>query len=233
MQLFETTVIYLLVGLTVAAAMAITGPGRSLASAGAHFLFHTVAWPFFAPLLLGRAIEEKPRSRAPSGPTKPRINGSPPGRIDKIEARLVDALQRLGPVAEEVLGPKLESVHDLSRSLHRMEARQAEMDALLESDEFDRHSAEQALQRLLDDPDVADDDPRLDSLRSRLRNIDRLHRMSHRTRRDLQQALLKMEEMNSQILLLQFAEQRSEQIADHIQEIASTIEGLSESLLTV
>ena len=57
--------------------------------------------------------------------------------------------------------------------------------------------------------------------------------MRRRARRDLQRALLKMEEMNSQILLLQFAEHPEDEIAENIQEIASTIDGLSEGLLVV
>lgn len=229
----ETTVIYLLVGSTVAAAMALSSPSRSPAPAAGLFVLHALAWPFFAPLVLGRALED----RSPPLTAKPRDategDHATDSRIDRAQTQLMKALQRVGPVAEELLGPKMESLQDLCQSLHRMESRLAEMDALLKSDEFDRRAAEKALKDLLDNAETNDGDPRIDSVRSRLRNIDRLHQMRRRARRDLQNALLKMEEMHSQILLLQFAEEQEDEIAENIQEIATTIDGLSESLLAI
>lgn len=236
MEVFETAVIYLLVGTTVASAMALSGPTRSVPSAVGLFVVRVCTWPFFAPILLARAVDTENPSEAEPGdfdtdslPEDPRRN-SP---VDRVQAQLLAALERVGPVAEQLLGPQMESVNNLSRSLRRMQRRVDEMDALLDSPEFDKKSADQALENLLEDPDIDDGDPRIESVRSRRRNIDRLHRMRRRARRDLEKALLKMEEMNSQILLLQFAEKPNDEIAENIQEIASTIDGLSEGLLTV
>ena len=232
MGIFETSIIYTLVGFAVATSLALARRTSSKLAQAGLFIVHTICWPFFAPVLLGGALEqgdsppagadpsEVPGKSAPKNIADPRIRG--------VEAKLMAALDRVGGIAEELLGPQMESVRDLSESLAAMDERIAEMDALLGSAEFDQEEAEQALETLLEDPDIDDGDERIESVRSRLRNIERLQKMRHRARRDLQRALLKMEEMNSQILLLQFADQPEEEIARNIQEIASTIDGLSE-----
>lgn len=232
MGVFETTIIYTIIGLVMAAAMALSARATSMVTKAGLFPLHTVLWPFFAPVLLGRAVdrgdpdtEKRDTKRAARAVADPRIRDA--------EAQLLSALSRVGGIAEELLGPQMESVRNLSDSLGRMDARLTEMDALLASREFDRQAAEQALRELLDSPDIDNDDARIESVQARLRNIERLHHMRERARRDLQRAILKMEEMNSQILLLQFADRPEGEIAESIQDIAATIDGLSEGLLVV
>ncbi len=234
MGIFETGVIYTLIGLAVAASLALMRrTPMSLTRAGL-FVVHTICWPFFAPIIFGGAVEKgdrAPEDDRASTPGLCRDVADP--QIRRCSAQLLAALDRVGGIAEELLGPQMESVQNLSTSLERMDERIAEMDALLESSEFDEDDAERALEALLEDPNVDNTDERVESVRSRLRNIDRLQKMRRRARRDLQRALLKMEEMNSQILLLQFAEQPEDEIAQNIQDIASTIDGLTEGLLVV
>ena len=232
MGIFETAIIYTLIGFAIAASLALAREAPTTLAAGALFVVHTIFWPFFAPILLGEAVETRDPPTADSNATdEAQLPDVADPKIRRTEAQLLSALDRVGGIAEELLGPQMESVRNLSSSLARMDERIAEMDTLLKSSEFDRQAAEQALEALLDDPSIDDGDERIESVRSRLRNIDRLQKMRRLATRDLQRALLKMEEMNSQILLLQFADQPEGEIAQNIQEIASTIDGLSEGLL--
>ena len=233
MGIFETTIIYGLLGFVVAAAAVLSRPSQRAFARTTTFMTHFFLWPFFAPVLLGRAVDDHSPHEGPTGAVKtlPAIIEDP--RIRQVEAQFKAALERVGGIAEELLGPQMESVRHLSSSLATMERRAREMDDLLDSAEFDQKKAEEALEQLLRRDDVDDEDPRIQSVRARLRNIERLHRMRHRSRRDLERALVKMEEMNSQLLLLQFADRPDGEIAESIQEIASTIDGLSEGLLAI
>ena len=233
MGIVETIVLYSLVGLVVAAAFVVWQPIDSLSKNVVLFGTHLLLWPIFAPVLLGRAVDASAHGDT-SHDRPSRISPDfDNAQISEVEKQLMEALDTVGGIAEELLGGELENIRRLSDSLATMDRRIAEMDALLGSDEFDRQQAERTLKRLLDDPDIAEDDDRIESVRARLRNIDRLMNMRDRARRDLDRAVLKMEEMISQILLLQFADQPEEEIAENIHEIASTIDGLSEGLLTV
>ena len=229
-----TAVMYALVGFAVATAYAVGAPAKTTPAAAGHFVTQLLFWPLFAPVLLGRALDAGDDTAA--GPHQPRrITEKAEGNEDAIthaEAQLMEALDTVGGVADELLGEELDNIHRLSDSLAAMQRRIAEMDALLESDEFDAEQAEATLRRLADDPDVADDDERIESVRARLRNIQRLHNMRRRARQNLDRAVLKMEEMASQILLLRFADHPEDQIAENIHDIASTIDGLSEGLLS-
>lgn len=223
-----TIIVYSLVGLTTAVAHAIARPADSTLVSAARFPMQLALWPFFAPLLLGRAIDGHETPPETSTDHAPRNSANP--RIQRLEHQLSEALDTVGGVASELLGEELENIRQLSKSLRKMNGRLEEMETLLASDEFDAQQAEQTLRELLDDPDIGDSDERIESVRARLRNIERLETMRDNTRHNLDRALLKMEEMISQILLLQFADQPEDQIAENIQQIASTIDGLSEVL---
>ena len=228
MGITETLIIYGLVGLAVATSIALARGARPTVASAGLFAAHTACWPFFAPILFGGALDPPP---GPSGTDRDQGDSAVDGGIALVEARLLASLDRVSGIAGELLGSQAQSVRALSKSLADMERRIAEMDELLASAEFDRDLAEQALHQLLNDPTIDDGDARVVSVQSRLRNIDRLHTMRHQTRRDLHRALLQMEEMNSQLLLLQFADQHDDEITRDIQEIASTLDGLCEGLL--
>ncbi|MFU8804921.1 MAG: hypothetical protein ACNA8W_13995 [Bradymonadaceae bacterium] len=231
MGIIETTIIYGIVGAVLAAGLAIASPGTPLAARFGLFFVHSALWPFFAPTLLGRATQG-PQSEPGHSPPEHDSSALDP-RIHAAEARLITALSSLDGIAEEVLAPQMESVRNLSRSLARMDTRQAEMDELLTSPEFDRDEAENALRALLDNPQITPDDSRIESIEARLRNIERLHTMRERAQRDIERAILKMEEMNSQILLFRFADKPENEMAELIGDISATVDGLSEGLFTM
>ena len=133
-------------------------------------------------------------------------------------------------MAEEVVAPEVARVHGLAGSMTAMEQRVREMDALLATSEFDAAAAGAALAQL-EARGLAEDDPRLESVRSRLRNIDRLRQMRNRTGDDLERIVLRLEEMSSQLRLLEFAGRSDAEVVQAIKEIADSVQEVTEGLL--
>ena len=235
MGIIETALIYGLLGAVVAAALALrAGRTRSLGW-GLQVVVWLLLWPLFAPLVLG-GDETGPASPSPTsgqGPgTRP---GLKPGlaldpRLRAAEERLLGALGHLGGVTHALLAPEIERLRGLTGALGGIVKRLAEMDALLGSPEFDARQAAATLEDLVG-RGHGDDDARVESVKNRLRNIARLEEMHRRTGEQLERALLKMEEMSSQLLLLQFADGPEVDVVERVREIAASVEGLSEGWL--
>jgi hypothetical protein len=214
----ETALIYLLIGLAMAAASILLEAERSLYARSSLFLGTLFFWPVFAPFILSR-------ERAPLAP--PVKRALPPmspieSRIAATEKELVSALQRMRGVAEAVLSPELDRVRSLSVGLKNMAQKLGEMDALLATPEFSAIKAGNVLRELkekVDDPD----DGRVRSVEARLRNIERLRGMRTKTADDLERALYKMEEMSSQMIVLELAGGKSE-VLESIRELALSID---------
>jgi hypothetical protein len=226
MSILETAVIYILIGSVVSMAMFFSQRPQRWALRIVGGVVHLVLWPFFAPFLLGSAVERQDR-----GGSEDRDRKAETGKV-LVEVQLLESLGQVGGIAEELLGPQMESVRRLSRSLRRMDTRLQEMDRLLATPEFDRGQVEKVLVELQETIGT-EEDSRIQSVEARLRNIERLHRMRERARREVQEARLKMEEMTSQVLLMQFADPQQAEVAVQLQEIAATIDGLSESLFAL
>lgn len=233
MGILETLIVYTIIGLVVATAMALSNPQTSPLTRLATMTSHTLLWPFFAPVLLGKPDNNAPVHNAIRTPQTPPWTDT---RIRDAERGLLAALARLDGIAEEVIAPHTESVKNLTRSLAKMDERAREMDELLRSPEFDKNNAQIALAALIEhtgEHDSQSCDTRIESIRARIRNIERLQTMRERTRTDIERAVLKMEEMSSQILLLRFADCPETDMANLIAEISATVDGLSESLFTL
>jgi hypothetical protein len=217
MGIRETSLIYLLVGAVIGAALVLrsedTSPPRRALLGAAGWVF----WPFFAPLLLGS-------KRIPAA------RGAFDARIRGAESQLVAALSRIRGVAEDVVAPEVARVHGLAGSMTAMEQRVREMDALLATSEFDGRAAAAALTQL-EGRGLDRDDPRLESVRSRLRNIDRLRQMRNRTGDDLERIVLELEEMSSQLRLLEFAGRSDAEVVQAIKEIADSVQEVTEGIL--
>ncbi|QDG52415.1 hypothetical protein FIV42_17200 [Persicimonas caeni] len=227
MGITETSIIYGIIGAVVASAMWLASPIQSLAAGAARFALHLVLWPFFAPVLLGGAANRGASSDRASKPRPPDLDP----RVDRAERRLLDALTSLDGVAEDVLGLEMQRVRELTGSLATMARRIGEMDELLATDEFDAARAERALEALRADAE-SDNRARRDSVEARLRNIRRLEQMRRALSEDLERAILEIEEISSQIRLLRFADRPEHEVSGLIQDIAATVEGLSEGLLS-
>jgi hypothetical protein len=241
MGITETSIIYTIIGAVVAAAMWLATPTEHFVIRTSRFALHTVLWPFFAPILLGRSLQMDPHpERRPAlnalGESS-RVQQDP--RVQQAEQRLLDALAGLDGVAEDVLGSEMSRVRDLAGSLAAMAGRMSEMDELLATDEFDEERAQLALEAICGQEDLqdvqhgaADRRARRDSVGARLRNIRRLKQMRQALSADLERAILKIEEISSQIRLLRFADRPEHEVSELIQDFAATVEGLSEGLLS-
>lgn len=228
MGITETSIIYGIIGVVVASAMWLSRPAESALVGVSRLVLHTLLWPFFAPVLLGGGASPTVTTSSPMpAPTPPNLDP----RVDEAERRLLDALSSLDGVAEDVLGLEMQRVRDLTGSLANMARRIAEMDELLATDEFDAARAERALSAL-GAGDSPDNRARRDSVQARLRNIRRLEQMRQALSADLERAILKVEEISSQIRLLRFADRPEHEVSGLIQDIAATVEGLSEGLLS-
>lgn len=226
MGITETLIIYGIIGLVVASAMWLAGASEHGLVRASRFVLHAVLWPFFAPVLLASSVSEPPKPSL----ERAELTAAKDPRVHEAEQRLLRALTSLDGVAEDVLGDEMERVRSLTGSLAAMARRILEMDELLETDEFDEERALGALEQMQTD-DEAGDRVRRDSVRARLRNIRRLKEMRQALSADLERAILKIEEISSQIRLLRFADRPEHEVSGLIEDIAATVEGLSEGLL--
>ena len=224
MGLAGTGIIYLLLGLVVATATVLgearPGPGRIA------FLFTIGAlfWPLFAPTLLGGGKTGAAAGEARSGGD---------ARIGAAEADMLAALAKVkGGVAGEAMAPEARKVRDLANGLRAMAARVVEIEEALRAPGLDPAAIEAQL------ADVsarggAESDPRAQSLRARLRNVERLRALRGRTGDELERSLFKMDEITSQMLLLKFAGRPEAEVAELIDGIADSVEGVTEALFAV
>lgn len=215
-----TLLVYALLGLTVGAAAA-RREGRGWARA-ATFCAAALFWPLFAAFLLGRRGDEPAGAAARSSPRS--------AEVQAVQGRVVDALASLEGMAGAALAPEVARVRALAAALAAMDLRILEMDALLAGPELSEPSARACLADLAA-RGVPEDDARLQSVRARLRNIERLRALRERTREDLERIVLKLEELSSQLHLLKFAGRPEAEVVRSIQEIAVSIEGIAEGLL--
>ncbi len=225
MGITETAIIYTILGAVVAAAFRLAHGGSAgpITQTGL-FALRTVCWPFFAPMLLasGDASSNSAR-RAPP----PAASQTP--RVDEAEQRMLGALDSLEGVAGDLFEPQRRRVEELTASLRTMQARLGEMDALLATTEFDEDRAQHTLEAILADNGERNEE-RAESVRARLRNIGRLKKMRARLNAEFERAILKVDEMSSQMLLLRFADHPEREVSELIGDIAATVEGLTEGL---
>lgn len=219
MGVIETALFYLLIGAAVGSALLLRETRSPLFARVAIAALGVLCWPFFAALLLARA---HPAETA--GPRGSALEL----RISQAERVLEQALERLDLATSELVAREVERVRHLVDPLRAMAHRLAEMDALLAAPEFDREQAERRFAAL--ESNARGDDPRLETLRARLRNIDRLEKMRAHTEAALDRALLELEELGAQVRLLKFAGRTDEEVLERLRAIAAGIEGLAEEL---
>lgn len=221
--LVSTAILYGLVGLCIATALVLREDRRSVSHRALGFIAGAAFWPLFAPMLLGAGAE-----RQPPGRTTTTSAFAP--RIRAAEEQLLTAIGHGEGIAEEVLGAEVARVRAVAGQMASMERRVHEMDELLRTPEFDAESARIALGDL-SARGVSPDDPRVQSVRARLRNIERLRSMRDRTCADLERIILKLEEMSSRLRLLRFAGRPDAEVVQLIKEVAESVEEVTEGLL--
>lgn len=215
----ETAVIYGLVGLAVAVALVARERRAPAGRRVALFLLALAFWPLVGPLLLG---EERPRARAPARPAGPRVAA--------LEARLTASLSGLEGTAGGLVAEEVARVRALFGTLAGLEARVAEMDRLLASPAFDAVAADGAIGGLVA-RGVAQSDPRLESARARRRHVARLGAMRGKAADDLERAVLRLDELGTQLQLVRFAGGAEAEALAMLREVADAVGGLADDLL--
>ena len=210
-----TGLLYALIGIAAGLALALRARRRRALLFFAGLFF----WPIFAPFLLSPAKDPERRPAPPQD-----------ARVQAAQDRILRALARLDGLAEEVLAPEVARVRGLAGAMGSMSRRIAEMDELLSGPELNE-PATRALLQDLSERGVPEKDPRQQSVRARLRNIERLRAMRDRTREDLERVLFKLEEMSTQLHLLKFAGRPEDEVVRVIKDIAESIEGITEGML--
>lgn len=209
-----TLIIYAVVGLTVAAWTWMARRHRSYWENAVSVLFALAFWPVFLPFAFAR-----PSPRAIAGASSSRFDR----RIRDGETRLERALASLEGVAEDLLAPQRVHVAKLSDGLRAIARRADEMERLLATPEFDRRRAESLLA-------TTDDDGYAERLKKRLENVTRLENLHDDAVRDLERALLQVEEIGSKMVLLRFVEDPDREALRLLEELALTVEGATEGL---
>jgi hypothetical protein len=215
MGVVETCILYLLLGTVVAVALVLRAEGRGRGARVVTFVAGVFFWPVFAPFLLS-----PPRSGAAAV--------TPPARA--AQERLRAALGQVEGLAADVLRPEVARLRGLVDAMGKMEARVAEMDALLGTPEFDRAVAAGQLEAL-SRRGLPPEDPRVQSVQARLRNMERLGAMRERTAADLERVVLQLEEMGSRLQLLKFAGRPDAELVELLQSVAASVEEVTEGLL--
>ena len=224
MGIAETFIVYLIIGVVVVSTMRVVGSRSDRTPSLLGMASWLILWPFFAPTIFGHAV-----SQSGSQP-KPEVLSTPPSRLHAAQNRLLAAIHSLDGLAESVLSPQVAQIDAMMQSLNTAENRLGEMEKLLGSQEFDLSQVDAALGQL-HTQGYGEDEPRVRSLHARRRNIERLQTMRDRTREELERALVRLEEMSSQVLLLRFADQPETKLAHLLKEVADNVDDVADAVL--
>jgi methyl-accepting chemotaxis protein len=214
MGVVETCILYLLLGSVVAVALVLRSEGKSGGARVVTFVAGVFFWPVFAPFLLS--------------PVRSAGAVALPARA--AQERLRAALGQVEGLAAEVLRPEVARLRGLVDAMGKMEARVGEMDALLATPEFNRAVATEQLEAL-SRRGLPPEDPRVQSVQARLRNMERLAAMRERTAAELERVVLQLEEMGSRLQLLKFAGRPDAELVELLQSVATSVEEVTEGLL--
>jgi len=223
MGVLETGIIYGLIGLAVATALVLRSAESPAPARVALFAMGAVFWPLYAPSLLA---PERAREPARSGSPDAAALGE---RMQAAQAKLLEALAQVEGVAQAV-APEVARVRLVTGQVAEMERRVKEIDALLETEEFDLAATRAALSRI-SARGIPESDARWQSLSVRVRNIERLHGIRERTLEDLEKISLKLEEMSSRLKLLRFAGRPDAEVVQLFKEVADSVEDVTEGLM--
>jgi hypothetical protein len=212
-------------GAAIAAARARRSRPHALAATG---MAAALFWPLFLPFLLApsRGCDGGSRGeelgRAPATGARPGLAGEPEGRLlqalrateRKLDGALggIDGREALG------LAPVLTRIPEVVRILEQQARSVDEMDRLLATPAAPAAPVE----------GDADDDLARDLRRTREESARRLGRLRDRRRAELLRALVRLEELVAMVQLARFAREPAAGAGALVQQIAATVEALSE-----
>jgi hypothetical protein len=223
MGLSETILFYLLIGVAVAAAVAIGRDERGQTERIFRIATALFFWPLYIPLLLDRPA--RPRS----GPPPQKHPDEPPDQFDvaiaQVEAELETALDSLDGWAENVLAREQDRFAEL-RSAWRLQAERIRaLDRLLAVQNSERaETGDESASEIHSTGALR----RRQSEQARRENLDRLHGVRQQLHDDLLGTLAWVRELVSMIHLAKFTGAPASRAEELVSQIATAIQGLSE-----
>jgi hypothetical protein len=206
----QSLLLYVTVGLAVAAAVYLSDLARRPSERWFLMLTAVFFWPIYLPILLSRG--GKPSS-APPAPSPPRDDLA--AAIAQVDAELESALNSLDGWASDVLARERGRLRELRSAWTAQAERIREMDRLLAQPE----SAP---------PRDASNERLRHSEEARLQNLARLRRVRQKAHDDLLGTLAWVRELVSMIHLAKFTGEPAARAEELVAQIAAAVEGLSE-----
>jgi hypothetical protein len=212
-SLLDLSVLYLALGASAGVAVYLRRQGVG------SIVMTIILWPIWAPIALVRSSEGRSST-----------TGFAPGALGPFAARIEAALREGAdacagtPLA--VLLPRA-AADRIVAEVTRIEARRAELDALLGRGELDVKEAERRVGALETEPATS---RALATARLHLENCRRLHRLREEDTRAIGELVELVEALRTQLVLARFAGTSIEGVGDVVNEMWARVEALGEAL---
>ncbi|TNE48583.1 MAG: hypothetical protein EP343_15990 [Deltaproteobacteria bacterium] len=219
MRLTETVFLYGAVGVTCGIAFARQvdeSPQARYLKASLSLLF----WPLLFPLLLPRSVPRDVtwRKQWEKGPFHE--------SIDSLLQSVNDALHQAEEHVSWPMERERNSMEKLSQHLYRWDGRIAELNGLLEQPDFNKEHAE----ALLVEREERGAKAPAESARIHLANVCKLHDLRGKLISSMEEALAMLERVRSQVTLLRFTGESSNEMKRDMEDILLLVDGWDDSL---
>lgn len=215
MGIVATILMYLIIGMVVAPTMSIVQRRTHNRGAFAAIVTWVVLWPFFVPALLAPVV-----SNAPFLTDQTPLPAST--CLVAAQRRLLETIDRLDGLTKSAIRPQMSQIMEMLQTLNHAERRLQEMEQWLHSQTCDLTQIDSRLCEL-HSQGIDPNEPRVRSLLTQRRNIERLYTMRDLERMELERAICQLDEINSQMLLLRFVEQPDVHLAPLLQDISTRV----------
>lgn len=220
MALGESLLFYTVIGIAVAAAVAMTDSSPAASPRAFTIIAAVFFWPLFVPMLLARKEANHDRNEPTWTTNRADADDAMSRGIAQVDAELVAALASLDGWAEGAVARQRMRINDLRAAWRAQANRIREMDKVLSAAEIDPPH---------DDSAEHDTTARAaQATRARQENFARLRQVRDQAHRDLTTTLESVRELVSMIHLAKFTGEPAAKADELVTQIAAAVEGLSE-----
>ena len=214
----QTLVLYLLIGVAVAAAVYLSNGNQRPTDRWFRVGTAVPFWPLYLPILLAQSgtTGPVPAAATPQAPIHDEMSAA----INQVDAELEAALASLDGWAEDVLAREKDRIRELRSAWTAQAERIREMDRLLARPDY--------APTLPDAREPAPNERLRNSQKARRQNIERLRQVRQRAHDDLMGMLAWVRELVSMIHLAKFTGAPASRAEELVAQIAAAVEGLSE-----